>query len=208
MMKTSIFPILAIVLSGSLAFAAAPEKAPLTKYTTLWSNSPFTTKPPPPTAKEEDSALADWTLGGVSAVEGGYMITLHHKKNAGESQIIRPRGVQKIFPDKIEWLAPGAPGTFKLERVERGKGGWKGTEVHLLAGAKSGVVRFDEKNLVPKASAPAQGRQGQQPGQPGQQPGQPGAQPAPGQQPNQAAPGGGRQPRQRVLPPTPAPAQR
>src|SRR5687767_13236607 len=78
MMKTSIFSILAMILSGSLAFAAAPQKTPLTKYSPLWSNSPFTTKPPPKPQGEDPSVLDDWTLGGVSAVEGGYMITLHH----------------------------------------------------------------------------------------------------------------------------------
>lgn len=181
--------------------ADVPSKPADTKYSTLWSNSPFTSKPPPPPPGDVDEAFADWTLGGVSSVEGGYMITLLHKKNAGETQIIRPRGIQKTTADKIEWLETGAPGTFKLDKVERGKGGWKDISVHLTSGGKSGVVRFDDKNLVPKSSGPAPvgNRQGQ-PGQPGVQP-QPGAQPQPGQQnPNPAAPGV-RQPRQRVLPP-------
>ena len=38
--------------SPSPAWAAAdlPKKAPITKYTGLWTNSPFTSKPPPPEA--------------------------------------------------------------------------------------------------------------------------------------------------------------
>ena len=100
--------------------------------------------------------MADWTLGGVSEVQGGYRVTLLHKKNAGESMILRPEGVQKISADKIErGFKPGEAGTFKLDRVEYGKGGWKDISVHLTDGSRSGVLRFDEKNLMPKASAPA-----------------------------------------------------
>lgn len=209
MMKTPLFSILAVSLAAGTASAEPPKKPPLTTYTKLWSDSPFTTKPPPAAMKEEDSAMADWTLGGVSEVDGGYMVTLLHKKNAGESMIIRPRNIQKVTADAIEWLKPGDPGTFKLDRVEYGKGGWKDISVHLMAGTRSGVVRFDEKNLTPKASAPAAGTRPGQPGQPGQGgpgqpvPGQPGAQPTPNQ-PTPAAPGT-RQARQRVVPPAPAP---
>lgn len=200
-MRTLPLSIFAVSLAAGIASAEPPRKPPLTTYTKLWSDSPFTSKPPPPTAKEEDSAMADWTLGGVSEVEGGYMVTLLHKKNAGESMILRPANVQKSTADKIEWLKPGDPGTFKLDRVEYGKGGWKDITVHLLAGTRSGTVRFDEKNLNPKASAPAQGNR---PGQP--VPGQPVPQPG-AVKPNQPTPAapGVRQPRQRVVPPAPAP---
>ena len=197
-MKTSVLMLLAVLLPAGLSFGGVPTKAPDSKYSTLWSNSPFTSKPPPPKPTDNPSLLADWTLGGVSAVEGGYMITLQHKKNAGEYQIIRPRGVQMVKADEVKWVEHGAPGTFKLDRVERGEGGWKGIKVHLLAGGKPGIVRFDDKNLVPKAAAaaPQGNRQGQ--GQRGQAPG---AQPVPGQT---TPPPGVRQPRQRVLPPAPA----
>lgn len=204
-MKTLPFSILAVSLAAGIASAEPPKKPPLTTYTKLWSDSPFTTKPPPAAAKEEDSALADWTLGGVSEVAGGYMVTLLHKKNAGESIILRPDNIQKTTADAIEWLKPGDPGTFKLDRVEYGKGGWKDITVHLMSGSRSGTVRFDEKNLTPKASAPAPGNR--PPGQPGQPvPGQPVPQPGV-QQPNQPTPAapGARQARQRVVPPAPAP---
>lgn len=215
-MKTRAFAILAFAVSGSLALAAVPKKVPVTNYSKLWSQSPFTTKPPPKTNAEENSALDDWTLGGVSEVTGGgYMITLLNKKNVGESQIIRPGGVQKMLPDKVEWLELGAPGTFKLDRVEYGKGGWKDISVHLLAGGRPGVIKFDDKTTVPKAgAAPQVNRQGQ-PGQPGQQP--PGQQPQPGQQPVPQQPAVQQQPgqnnnnggqrRQRVLPPAPQPTR-
>ncbi len=195
-MKTLLF--FALVLPAGLSFGDIPRKAPDSKYSTLWSNSPFTSKPPPAEATQQESALADWTLGGVSKLEDGYMVTLQHKKNAGEYQIIRPRGVQMVKPDEIKWLDAGAAGAFKVERVEPGKTGWKDMAVYILAGGKTGVVRFDEKNLTPKASAAPQGNR------PGQQPGKPGAQPVPGQ-PTPPATGGRqpRQPRQRVLPPPP-----
>ncbi|QJE94230.1 hypothetical protein [Luteolibacter luteus] len=204
-MKALPFSIFAVSLAAGIASAEPPKKPPLTTYTKLWSDSPFTTKPPPAAAKEEDSAMADWTLGGVSEVEGGYMVTLLHKKNAGESMILRPKNIQKITADEIEWLKPGDPGTFKLDRVEYGKGGWKDITVHLVAGARSGVVRFDEKNLTPKASGPAPGNRQGQPGQPGQPvPGQPAQQP--GAQPTNQQPAAPnvRQVRQRVVPPAPA----
>ena len=139
------------------------------------------------------------------------MVTLVHKKNAGETQIIKPRGTVHSSKDEMKWLNPGAPGSFKVDRVEYGKKSWKDTTVYVSAGGKSGTMKFDDKQLVPTASAaPAQGRQPGQPGQPGQvpqvQPGQP-VLPNPAiAQPGQTGqqPGQGRPPRQRVLPPAPS----
>lgn len=197
-MKASLILSLSTLLAIGVASADVPRKPSNASYAHLWNNSPFTSKPPPPVQGEQVGAFDDWALAGVSEIEGGYMVTLQHKKNAGEYQIIRPRGVQMVKPDEIKWLDAGAAGAFKVERVEPGKTGWKDMAVYILAGGKTGVVRFDEKNLTPKASAAPQGNR------PGQQPGKPGAQPVPGQ-PTPPATGGRqpRQPRQRVLPPPP-----
>ncbi|QJE98254.1 hypothetical protein [Luteolibacter luteus] len=164
----------AVLLSAGLASAEIPRKAERDTYSKLWEASPFTTKPINPLKPESSSPMADWTLGGVSEIHGGYVVTLVHKKNAGESMIIRPDGVQKTSADKIErGITPGEAGTFKLDRVDYGQGGWKDISVHLSDGARLGVVRFDEKNLVPKTSAPAAGNR-----------------PGPSVQPNQANPQG------------------
>jgi hypothetical protein len=194
-MKTIAF--LALVLASSAAFAAPPKKAPDHNYTHLYTNSPFTTKPPPPDRPEEVNTFEDWALGGVSEIDGGYMVTLLHKKNAGETQVIRPRGTIVKAKDEMKWLDPGAAGSFKVERVEYGKTSWKDTAVVLSGGGRTGQVKFDDKLIVPKAAAPPQNNR--QPGQPGQPPG---AQNPPGVQQQ-----GGRPPRQRVLPPTPQQTQ-
>jgi hypothetical protein len=192
-----------LLLLPAVAFAGAPQKKNVTSYSPLWTNSPFTSKPPPPDRGPELSAFDDWALGGVSEIEGGYMVTLLHKKNAGENQIIRPSGTISTAKDGMKYLKPGDPGSFKVERVDFGKSSWKDTSVQLSSGGRTGAVKFDEKLIAPAASAaPGQNRP---PGQPGQPP-LPGIQNPPGvitpQQP------GVRPPRQRVLPPAPNQGQR
>lgn len=199
-MKTTISMGSVMILASAIAFAGAPVKKPDTSYAHLSTNSPFTSKPPPVDKGEEATPLDDWALGGVSEVEGGYMVTIFHKKNAGETQIIRPGGTLVKAKDEMKWINPGASGSYKVERVEYGKESWKDTVVYLSSGSRSDKVSFDEKLLAPTASAaPAQNRQ----------PGQPGAQPNGQPQPNIVLPGqtGNRPPRQRVVPPAPAPGR-
>jgi hypothetical protein len=212
-MKTTAF--LTLLFAGTTAFGApsgAPQKAPLQKYSPLWTSSPFTVKPIVTGQPQGPSAFEDWALGGVSEVEGGYMVTLVHRKNQGETQVIKPKGTVHSSKDEMEWLNPGDPKAFKVDKVTYGKTSWKDTTVTVSTGGKTGTIKFDDKQLTPAASAAPGGRQGGPPGQP--QPGQPGQ---PGMPPNPAAnqPGqvqpqqpqgqqpGGRQPRQRVLPPAP-----
>jgi hypothetical protein len=205
-MKTIAFFSL-LLFGGAAAFAAPPQKKPVTSYLHLSQNSPFTTKPVVKAEERADTTFEDWALGGVSEVEGGYMVTLLHKKNQGETQVIKPRGTVHSSKDEMKWLNPGAPGSFKVERVNYGKTSWKDTTVVVSTGDKTGTMKFDDKQLTPTASAaPAQNRQPGQPGQPQAQPGQPvlpnPAVRQPGQ-PQTGQQGGGRPPRQRVLPPAP-----
>ncbi|MCW1920929.1 restriction endonuclease subunit S [Luteolibacter arcticus] len=197
-MKTIAF--LTLLLAGTSAFAAPPVKKPVTSYLHLSQNSPFTAKPPPPAGPQAVDNFEDWALGGVSEVEGGYMVTLVHKKNQGETQIIKPRGTVHNAKEEMTWLNPGDPKAFKVDSVKYGKTSWKDTTVTISTGGKTGTVKFDDKQLAPAAAAaPAQNRQQGQPGQP-PQPGQAVPAPAagqPGQQPSN------RPPRQRVLPPAP-----
>jgi hypothetical protein len=202
-MKTFITSGTVLLLAAAVAFAGAPEKKPDSSYLHLSSNSPFTSKPPPPLPPEQAAPLDDWALGGVSEIEGGYMVTIFHKKNAGEMQIIRPAGTLKKAKDEMEWIDPCASGSYKVERVEYGKESWKDTVVYLNSGGKSEKVAFDEKLMSPAASAAPQ--QNRPPGQP-MIPGQPAPQNI---QPGVITPGssGGRPPRQRVTVPPPTPGR-
>jgi len=166
-MKT-IVSISFLLIAGTAAFAGVPQKRSVLDYDHLYSKSPFTNPPVAPVSQPTTSVFDDWALGGVSEVEGGYMVTLVHKKNAGETQIIKPRGTVHASKDKMRWLNPGATGSFKVERVTYGKESWKETTVLVSSGEERAALGFDDKQLTPVASAaPVQKLP---PGQAGQQP--------------------------------------
>lgn len=172
--------LLAFALTGWAA-ADLPKKAPITKYTVLWTNSPFTSKPPPVGPTAVANPLEDYALAGVSPVTGGYRVTMLNKKKPDERIIVesdKPRD------------------GFKILSVSRKAGDPLATVVRMQSGAVTGTVAFEEKFLVlaPPPAAP----QGQQL-PPGVVPGQPPQQAQPGQVPP-------RQPRPRVVPP-PTPQQ-
>ncbi len=199
MRTLSILLISAFALPAS---AAVPLKKNANDYAVLWKNSLFTSKPPPAGPVEQVSAFADWTLGGVSEIDGGHMVTLFNTKKQGESMIIRPSSVIIHRGDTIEHLKPGGAGTFTVAQVEYGRTSWKDTVVTLAAAGRTGPVKFDDAQIQPKVAAPPPANQQPRPGQlpPGfQLPG--GAQPAFGQQGQQPQAGGQRQsPRPRVRP--------
>lgn len=166
------------------AVADLPKKAPITKYTGLWTNSPFTSKPPPPEAGPVVNPLEDYALVGVSPVGAGYRVTMMNKK--------KPE-------DRITVDSDRPREGFQILGVTRKKGDPLGTVVRMKSGESTGSISFDEKLLVlaaaPVAKAPPKVQPGAVPGQP-VQPGQP----QPGGQSAQ------RQPRPRVVPP-PQPGQ-
>lgn len=169
-----------LLLTPALAgWAAAdlPQKAPLMKYTGLWTNSPFTSKPPPPEQGPAANPLEDYALGGVSPISSGYRVTLLNKKKP-EERIV-------VDSDKPK-------DGFKILAVTRKAGDPLGTVVRMSSGALTGTVAFDEA-LLKLAPPPAATPKPQLP---------PGVQPQPGQPPGQPAQ---RQPRPRVVPP-PTPA--
>jgi len=162
------------------AAADLPRKAPITKYTGLWTNSPFTSKPAPPPPPEASNPLEDYTLAGVSPIGSGYRVTMLNRKNP-EERIV-------VDSDKPS-------GGFKILGVNRKAGDPLGTVVRMSSGSVTGTVSFDESMLVltpPPAPANPQLPPGVQP-----QPGQP---PQAGQPPQ-------RQPRPRVVPPPTPPNQ-
>lgn len=189
--------LLSIPLGLTLTVAAeVPRKKDINSYSLLWNQSIFTSKPPPVKPGEQVSAFADWTLGGVSEIDGGHMVTLFNTKKQGEAMIIRPDSVVIHRGDTMERLKPGDPGTFTVNKVEYGKNSWKETVVTIASGGRTGPVKFDDKQIQPKAAAAPPPTPQNRQGQPGNA-----QQPVPGQQRPQAAGGGGRQPRPRVVPP-------
>ena len=175
-------PVLLLLALTGVAAADLPKKAPLSRYTSLWTNSPFTSKPPPPEAGPENNPLDDYALIGVSPINdnNGYRVTLINKKKPDE----------RITVDSDETVSG-----FKILGVTRKPGDPLGTVVRMSSGSMTGTVSFEENLLtVAAAKAPPQAAPPQVPGQP--------PQPVPPVPPGQAQPL--RQPRPRVIPP-PAP---
>ena len=139
MSMTSIRKITIGLLAAALVAKAhgdIPKKAPLTRYTGLWTNSPFTSKPPPPTGTEIENPLEDFTLTGIAPVPGGYRITIVNKKN----------------PDDKKVIEPGGSNDFKLVSVDRNPGVSLGTTVVLSAGGVQGTVSFEPDLISPKTA--------------------------------------------------------
>lgn len=180
MVTKALIPVSAVLALIDVVRADLPKKAPLSRYATLWSNSPFTSKPPPPEAGPASNPLDDYALIGVSPIGGsGYRVSLINKKKPDERII--------VDSDK-----PSKDG-FKVLEVIRKAGDPLGTIVRMNSGSMTGTVAFDTKLLTltaaPKAAVPQPGVPGQPAQVPQVQPGQ-----APGNLPV-------RQPRPRVVPP-------
>lgn len=160
--------------------AGVPQKQPLGNYAKLWTNSPFTAKPPVAGAAPVANPLEDYALLGVSPIgNNGYRVTLINKKQAD----------QRITVETGKTSADG----FSIIKVNRTAGEPLKTTVEMSSGAMQGMVAFDPALLTIAAPAP--------PAPPGQPPGQ-----VPPQIQGQPIPGQviQKQPRPRVVPP-PAP---
>jgi len=159
--------------------AGVPQKQPLGNYNRLWTNSPFTSKPPIVGAGPVANPLEDYALLGVSPIANGHRVTLINKKQTD----------QRITVETGKTSADG----FSIIKVNREAGQPLNTTVLMASGSMQGTVSFDEKLLTiaaPPPTAPAAQA-------PGQVPPQTQGQPAPPQTIQ-------RQPRPRVVPP-PAP---
>lgn len=169
-MKTPISnPVLLFIVLVGVASADVPKKAPITKYNNLWTNSPFTAKPPPPEAGPQNNPLDEYALLGVSSLGvKNYLVTLINKKKPDEPRIY----VETNRDSK----------GFKILKVTRKSGDPLGTVVLMQAGSMTGTVSYDPKLLT--LTAPVAKPAAQQPGQPPQggpqlQPGEPQRQPRP-----------------------------
>jgi hypothetical protein len=172
-------PVFLLLALTGLLMADVPKKAPLSNYSALWGNSPFTSKPPPPEAGPQTNPLDDYALIGVSPISGhGYRVTMMNKKQ----------------PDQRITVDSGSAKTdFKIIEVVRKSGDPLGTTVRMTSGSMTGTVSFDRQLLTLVSAAPVNNPQ---PGQPQiQPPGQPNMPPGVPGQPQM------RQPRPRVIPP-------
>lgn len=189
-MNTAPRIILLTLALAAWAVAELPKKAPITKYTGLWNNSPFTSKPPPPEAGPLVNPLEDYALGGISPISSGYRVTLLNKKKPEERIIVESDVPREGFALLEVIRKPGDPLSTQV-RLSSGTG----------ASAVTGTVSFDEKTLVLAAPPAAKAAPKLPPGVsiPGQplQPAQPGQPVQPGQLPN-------RLPRPRVVTPAPS----
>lgn len=176
-MKT--FSILLLAAFASLpTHADIPKKAPLVKYSGLWNNSPFTSKPPVVGPAPTVNPFEDFTLTGIAPVPGGYRITVISKKN----------------PEIKKIIEPGGNSEFKVVSVNRNPQKSLGTTVVLSSGAIQGTVSF-EPELITLQAAPAA---------PQANPNLPPGVNLPNQPPQPANPNGvvaPRQPRPRIVPP-------
>ncbi|KAB2641042.1 MAG: hypothetical protein DVB26_05575 [Verrucomicrobia bacterium] len=171
--------LLLLALTG-LHAADLPKKAPLSRYSELWTKSPFTAPPKPVDDAPVANPFDDLALKGIAPIAGGYLITLINKKNPTE--VVPP-----IDTDQ--------PSEYQVLRIERDPDKPLGTVVYLSKGTITGSVTFDEKLSVPKP--PVAKVALKKPGQPGQP-----VPPVPPVAPLVPAPTNViRQPRPRVVPP-------
>jgi hypothetical protein len=172
------FQILFLLALTGWACADLPKKAPISRYATLWNNSPFTSKPPPPEAVDAPNPLDDYSLIGVSSLGSGtFRVTILNKKKPDE-------------PRKYIESNRTTDG-FRILEVIRKPGDPTGTTVRMQSGSLTGTISYDEKLLTLTPAAP------QAP--PGLNP--PGVPPQPVPAPVDASGQPMRQPRPRVVPP-------
>ena len=148
-----------LILTTLALHAGPPQKKAYHNYAPLWTDSPFTTKPLPPSGPTQPlvNPLADWALGGISKFPEGYFIILINKKK----------------PDERKVIEPGVVSDFKILEVKNDGDKYTDTTVKLAYGSMQGEVTYDTKLITLKTAAPAQnpnGQQQQQQGIPGQIP--------------------------------------
>jgi len=131
-MKSLARTILIYVTVASPLWSQVPQKPPLTRYSSLWLVSPFTSKPEPQALATRANPLEDFTLTGIAPVPGGYRITIVSKKN---------REVKKV-------IEPGRDSEFQVVSVDRNPGVSLGTTVTLTDGRVRGTVRFERDKIT------------------------------------------------------------
>ena len=145
-MRPLTIPMLLWLLLAGWAMADLPRKAPLTKYQHLWQNSPFTTKPDSDGGPPPPNPLDDYSLLGVSPIEGGHRVTIINKKD--------PLVRKFVYSNQ-----PDANHGFQIISVERDPKDMRATVVHMRSGTQEGTVTYEEQFLTlsppPQTAQPA-----------------------------------------------------
>lgn len=184
-------PVLCFLLfaaSAAVLTADVPNQPVLTRYTSLWTDSLFTAKPPPPEGPaRQDNPLDEYALGGAGKLHDGYYVVLFNKKDPSQKEVIRPGGDSDFEVVSMKWSDTN----------------WKDTVATIKSGQFQAEIGFDDEVLSAKAAASAKAtaqQEAQQKAQAAQQrAGQP---PIPGLNTNNNnASSGGRVPRPRVVRP-------
>lgn len=149
-MKLLLTSLALATLTFTQGSADIPKKTPLYTYATLWTDSPFTSKPPPVETTPTLNPLNDFTLTGIAPVPGGYRVTIISKKDPSVKEIIEP----------------GGKGPFQVISVDRNPGKNLGTTVVLSSGSMQGTVSFEPELISLNAAPPAPQQQNPQNPQP------------------------------------------
>jgi len=143
-----------LVAAAGLLHAEPPKQLIISRYTKLWKDSPFTSKPvvvgPGPVA----NPLEDYSLGGISKLADGYFAILFNRKDPTDKVVVSPGSKSDFSIVKVDWAD-----------------NWKETVVTLRKGATTGTVTFEDKLIAikaPVAKKPAAKPSAKIPGLPGQ----------------------------------------
>lgn len=134
------FAVFALLLMAATCLSAAPPTAkPASAYSQLWTDSPFTDKPPPPEVVES-GALDDYALSSVSGVGGEWVVRLIEKKDR---------------TNRLRISSNDTTGDFRIVDVKMGRS-YRDTVVTLSYRGRTGKLQFSEdKLLAVSGSAPA-----------------------------------------------------
>lgn len=142
-LRTQILPLagLLFVAAAMPAYGAAPNRATITptKYQKLWTQSPFTVKPPPPNVEAGPGPLEDYTLASVSPSQEGWFVVLLNKKKR---------------EDRVR-IVPGTENEegFKVVEVKQDPASYKETKVKLAYRGDTGWLGYEDKYLALKRAA-------------------------------------------------------
>src|SRR5688572_21238865 len=108
-MKSPILPAFLFLALIGVAAADVPKKASPGKYSSLYTNSPFTSKPIVENGREENP-LDDYALLGVSPIGGNrYRVTLISKKKPDERITVDSDDPKSGFKIREVIRKPGDP---------------------------------------------------------------------------------------------------
>lgn len=139
MRNLTISTLLLLAAATAVATAGVPRKPSATQFSSLWTHSPFTIKPPPEDRGPAASPLErDWSLGSIRPNGSGYSVTLINKKNRKE---------------RIRFVPGFSAGDFKLIEVRQNTQSSELSKVLIDKGGQRGWIGYDEKTIAVRASA-------------------------------------------------------